>query len=65
MKTFKSLQSLLEQIRYLADEFTKICPDGKERVPQGDSREVVSATQQKSYDAYDLANTVNEKQETL
>ena len=53
----------MEQMRHLADEFTKSCPDGEERVPQGDSREVVFITLQESYDS--LTSAVNEKCEIL
>ena len=53
----------MEQMRHLADEFTKSCPDGEEKVPQGDSREVVFVTQQESYD--DLTSVVNGKCATL
>ena len=60
---FKSLQSLMEQMRHLADEFTKSCPDGEERVPQGDSRQVVLVTLQENYDY--LSSMVNEKCELL
>ena len=53
----------MEQLRHLADEFTESCPDGEEKIPQGDSREVVFVTLQESYDS--LTGTVNERCEIL
>lgn len=53
----------MEQMRHLADEFNKSCPDGEERVPQGNSREVVFVTLQENCDH--LSSMANEKCESL
>ena len=60
---FKSLQSLLEQMHLLAGEFTKNCPDGEDRITQGDNQEIVYVALQESYDS--LVSTVNKKCKAL
>ena len=54
---------MLEHIHLLACDFTKNCPDGEERIPQGDSQEIVFVALQESYDS--LASTVDKKCKAL
>lgn len=53
----------MEQMRCLADEFKKSCPDGEQKILQGNSLEAVFVILHKSCDT--LTTTVNEKHKML